>query len=110
MGITLGVGGLQAGLSKLQFYFSEFPLVLFSFSLMLMATSKNMMVSGGGKEDSHLWLLFRDPPLDFPLFLIGQDPGHVPIPKSITAKGNRVTIAGSDQSVRLKWMVGSQPR
>ena len=67
---------------------SEIPLVLSSFSLRLTASSEYMMVSGEGKGDSHLWLPSRDLSADFHFCLIGEDPGHMPIPKSITGKGN----------------------
>lgn len=65
--------GPSQGTSRLQSYFSEFCLVLSSFSLRLMPSSENMMVSGGRKEASYLWFLFRGPLLVFSLCLIGQD-------------------------------------
>lgn len=49
VGIGLGVGGSRHGIFQALVYFSEFPLVLFSFSLRLIVF-ENMTVSKEEKE------------------------------------------------------------
>lgn len=78
-GLSVGVGGLSPGHVQAQSDLSEFPLVL-SFSLRLMASSENIMVSGGRKEATCVWFPLRGPLSGCFLCLIGQDWVTCPFP------------------------------
>lgn len=63
------------------------PTWFFPPSSLRLTASENMMVSREGEKETVIsGSPFRDPSSDLPWCLIGKDPGHMPIPKSITGK------------------------